>query len=660
MVIERRLKFQNTNLMKRHLLIFFILVSSALLSFSQGAPQGFKYQTVLRFGSGTILPNQTVHLKFSFFSGSIGGTMVWEEVHTLASDANGLIETVIGTGVNSGSGTLASFGFINWSTSSYYLKVSVDMSLSGSYIAIGNTQLFSVPYAFYSKQTSTFDNISLSQFNDVNVSGIAAGKLLKWDGSYWVPAVDNSSDTVLYSYNAGHSGASDTAFYAYGNAPDTVLFSYDALNASSSQFSGTAVNSVNAGHSDTALYSLASPPTAWQLTGNTVNSSSYIGTNTAADFNFRTNNLNRLTMYSGGKLTVGSSANNGSLNVTGNDGIVEIGTLGSGTLSVSGAGTRMMWFPRKGAFRAGGVTSNQWDTANIGFYSMAVGYDTKSGINSFSSGHSCESVDYAFTTGHYSRALSAGAYPSGNGIAMGDSCLSSAPRALTMGKNNTASLTTCIAIGRNNVSSGSVSVAFGVNNTSNAQDTHVFGSNASANGKNGAFVYGDASTTSVLNAVAINQFTVRAAGGVLFYTDSARTMGVSVAAGSGSWASVSDVNKKENFKDVSDDEILAKIQELKILSWNYKSQSRRIRHVGPIAQEFYSIFHFGESETAITGVDIDGVILCGIKALDRRNNALLIFKEIDTLKDKANQQQTGYNQLNNRLDKIEAVLDSSK
>ena len=47
------------------------------------------------------------------------------------------------------------------------------------------------------------------------------------------------------------------------------------------------------------------------------------------------------------------------------------GTIG-GT-PVSGAGTRLMWVPAKGAFRAGAVTGTAWDDANIGTNSTVAG-----------------------------------------------------------------------------------------------------------------------------------------------------------------------------------------------------------------------------------------------------------------------------------------------
>ncbi len=44
--------------------------------------------------------------------------------------------------------------------------------------------------------------------------------------------------------------------------------------------------------------------------------------------------------------------------------------------AVSGGGTRLMWYPKKGAFRAGGVDGTQWDNTNIGTNSVSMGYNT--------------------------------------------------------------------------------------------------------------------------------------------------------------------------------------------------------------------------------------------------------------------------------------------
>ena len=55
------------------------------------------------------------------------------------------------------------------------------------------------------------------------------------------------------------------------------------------------------------------------------------------------------------------------------------GLLVTGTYDASsivpdlGAGSRMMFYPGKGAFRAGYVNGTQWDNANVGRFSTAFG-----------------------------------------------------------------------------------------------------------------------------------------------------------------------------------------------------------------------------------------------------------------------------------------------
>lgn len=59
-------------------------------------------------------------------------------------------------------------------------------------------------------------------------------------------------------------------------------------------------------------------------------------------------------------------------------GILAKGTYGSGaTLATAGAGTRLIWYPRKAAFRAGIVSATSWNDVNIGEYSVVFGSDNE-------------------------------------------------------------------------------------------------------------------------------------------------------------------------------------------------------------------------------------------------------------------------------------------
>jgi len=49
---------------------------------------------------------------------------------------------------------------------------------------------------------------------------------------------------------------------------------------------------------------------------------------------------------------------------------------GTGTIPATGAGTRLMWYPAKAAFRVGEINETQWDPTNVGDYSMAFGINT--------------------------------------------------------------------------------------------------------------------------------------------------------------------------------------------------------------------------------------------------------------------------------------------
>jgi hypothetical protein len=90
----------------------------------------------------------------------------------------------------------------------------------------------------------------------------------------------------------------------------------------------------------------------------------------------------------------------------------------------------------------------------------------------------------------------------------------------------------------------------------------------------------------------------------------------------GVWTNASDRNLKENFATVSPDDILTKIDELPVTEWNYKSEDPSIKHIGPIAQDFYAIFGLGNNNTSISTIDPAGIALLGIQALSKKVDQL--------------------------------------
>ncbi|MBV8490434.1 MAG: tail fiber domain-containing protein [Candidatus Eremiobacteraeota bacterium] len=92
------------------------------------------------------------------------------------------------------------------------------------------------------------------------------------------------------------------------------------------------------------------------------------------------------------------------------------------------------------------------------------------------------------------------------------------------------------------------------------------------------------------------------------------TTGVSLAAGGGTWSSLSDRNLKNNVTVLDDESILNRVAMMPITEWSYISEPG-VRHVGPMAQDFYAAFGVGEDNRHVTSIDEDGVALAAIKAL---------------------------------------------
>jgi len=134
----------------------------------------------------------------------------------------------------------------------------------------------------------------------------------------------------------------------------------------------------------------------------------------------------------------------------------------------------------------------------------------------------------------------------------------------------------------------------------------------------GAFVWSDDAGTAAVQSTAAYQFLARASGGFYLYTNAAETSGVMLTPGSGTWSSLSDRTMKTHVAPLDDAAVLAKVAALPVSEWSYTSE-RGVRHVGPMAQDFYAAFKVGEDDRHITSIDEDGVALAAIKALHAEN-----------------------------------------
>jgi trimeric autotransporter adhesin len=148
----------------------------------------------------------------------------------------------------------------------------------------------------------------------------------------------------------------------------------------------------------------------------------------------------------------------------------------------------------------------------------------------------------------------------------------------------------------------------------------VAGANSFAAGRNcniqhhNCFMWSDGTLS--FSTTAPNSFNALATGGYYLYSSSG--VGVQVAPGGNSWSGFSDRNGKENFKEVNCQSILEKVVSLPITTWNLKTQSPDIRHIGPMAQDFQAAFKIGEDDRHIGSSDADGVALAAIQGLNQK------------------------------------------
>jgi trimeric autotransporter adhesin len=217
--------------------------------------------------------------------------------------------------------------------------------------------------------------------------------------------------------------------------------------------------------------------------------------------------------------------------------------------------------------------------------------------------------------------------------------------------------------GEHNIARGYAAIVpGGYYNEANGDYSTAAGTQAYADYE-GCYVWSDNSwhpwddTTTQAHCMADMSWVVRASGGVFFYTDAAMHVGAALSPGSGTWSTSSDRNLKQNFVLVEGREILARLEQVPVTTWNYKSQDKSIRHMGPVAQDFYAAFKLGEDDLHIGTADADGVALAAIQGLYQVVQEK--DREILSLKSQMSQQQVELVQLSTRLEALERQADNT-
>jgi len=307
-----------------------------------------------------------------------------------------------------------------------------------------------------------------------------------------------------------------------------------------------------------------------------------------------------------------------------------------------------------GAATVGGGSRNAAD----GPYSTVGGgwLNTASGeVTTVSGGFGNEASGEAATVGGGRTNTASGSHST---IGGGHSNLVTATYGTIAGGYNVAVTGEYAAVGGgwSNTASGSyATVPGGTYNEAGGNSSFAAGHRAwTAPGATGSFVWSDSNDfyTASWNP---NEFVARATGGFWFISglDGSGNIasGMRLPAGSSSWSPLSDRNAKANFAPVDGRDILARLMAVPVQTWNYKSQDPSVRHIGPVAQDFYSAFGVGEDDKFISTVDADGVALASIQGLYQIVQEK--DEEISNLKSQISKQQAEMDELKVRLSALE-------
>jgi len=185
----------------RAIIISFLLLTCLNL-YSQ-APQFINYQFVLRGNTADLIVNSTIGLRASIIETSAVGTVVYSETQTVLSNEYGLVNLEIGGG-NVASGA---FPLIDWGANDHYLKVEIDTSGGTNYVAIGTSQLLSVPYALHAGNAANGHWVNVRTFgaagdgsaDDTSPIQAAINSIPDGGSIYFPPGTYRTTSTITLS-----------------------------------------------------------------------------------------------------------------------------------------------------------------------------------------------------------------------------------------------------------------------------------------------------------------------------------------------------------------------------------------------------------------------------------------------------------------------------
>jgi hypothetical protein len=115
---------------------------------------------------------------------------------------------------------------------------------------------------------------------------------------------------------------------------------------------------------------------------------------------------------------------------------------------------------------------------------------------------------------------------------------------------------------------------------------------------------------------------------------------------------------KENFQALNNREILERLANLPLSDWNYKKDSDTVRHIGPVSEDFYQTFGYGEDDQHIAPNDLAGVNTAAIQGLYQKSieEGVKLREQLEERDQKIESLQSEMDHLRQELAEIKALV----
>jgi hypothetical protein len=392
-----------------------------LLVFLSGillAQNGINYKAVIKDTNGNVVASSPISIQFIIYEGQALTNNVYQESHTINTDASGFVVINIGEGT-----TGDDFNTLNWNNDAHFINVKINTG--SGLVDMGTTEFKAVPYAKVAENVSGLEAIDEGN----GIGWRLVGRNPDNFGNIGEHAIDLSEAEVTSS-SLGATG-SNTSVFGINTSASGLASTASGIASVASGNIARAMGSgaIASGDNSTAMGSstVASGGASTAMGSSTVSQGAFstaMGSNTIAESHVST---------AIGRYNIGGGTSNSWVDT---DPLFEIGN-GVSNSNRSNALTIL---------KDGSIIQHNSDNISdesIGTSAVAFGNNTSSGGN------------YTLTAGTGTAAYA------DNAVAMGLNTTASGPNTFAVGNNSSASGDASIALGRSSLSQGDYSFSAG-------------------------------------------------------------------------------------------------------------------------------------------------------------------------------------------------------